>query len=510
MAAGADPSFRLFLSAEPSGDPTRQIPVPILQASVKLVNEPPSGMRASVLRAFDNFDQEALERSSKETEFHAIVFALCFFHAQVLERRKFGPTGFNISYPFNSGDLTVSASVAVNLLEINVRVPWEDLKYLFGEILYGGHVSDDRDRRLVRTYLDQFMREELVSGDLALTEGFGVPPHGSFESYRAYIEDALPAESPAMFGLARNAESGFLTTQADELFRTILNLQPQIGVAGRSESREERVQTLMAEILESVTDDTLFNMVELYISAEDKMDDPYVVVALQEADRLNGLLREILRSLRELDEGIRGNLVMTSAMEDLLVQLFLNKVPASWERLAYPSLAPLSVWFAELVQRVRQIQRWTSTMKLPVTVNCAWLYNPQSLLTAIMQATARKNGLPLDSMCLVTEVTKRSKEEVSTARLEGAYVYGMFLEGARWDMQGSQLAEAGAEVHQEMPVIYLRAVTKDRFDDKGYYSCPLYKTRRRGPTFVWYLHLRTKLPAAKWVLSGTALLLSVD
>lgn len=43
-----------------------------------------------------------------------------------------------------------------------MKVPWEDLRYLFGEIMYGGHVTDDWDRRLCRTYLEEYMQPNQV------------------------------------------------------------------------------------------------------------------------------------------------------------------------------------------------------------------------------------------------------------------------------------------------------------------------------------------------------------
>ena len=46
--------------------------------------------------------------------------------------------GWNRSYPFNVGDLTISIDVLYNYLEVNSKVPWDDLRYLFGEIMYGG------------------------------------------------------------------------------------------------------------------------------------------------------------------------------------------------------------------------------------------------------------------------------------------------------------------------------------------------------------------------------------
>lgn len=59
---------------------------------------------------------------TRENEFKSILFALCYFHAVVAERRKFGPQGWNRSYPFNTGDLTISVNVLYNYLEASSKV----------------------------------------------------------------------------------------------------------------------------------------------------------------------------------------------------------------------------------------------------------------------------------------------------------------------------------------------------------------------------------------------------
>ena len=66
----------------------------ILETSIKITNEPPTGMQANLHKALDNFDQDTLEMCSKEAEFKSILFSLCYFHAVVAERRKFGPQVF--------------------------------------------------------------------------------------------------------------------------------------------------------------------------------------------------------------------------------------------------------------------------------------------------------------------------------------------------------------------------------------------------------------------------------
>lgn len=74
------------------------------------------------------------ELCSKESEFKAILFSLCYFHACVSERKKFGPLGWsNLSYPFSIGDLTICTVVLYNYLECNRNIPWADLRYLFGK-----------------------------------------------------------------------------------------------------------------------------------------------------------------------------------------------------------------------------------------------------------------------------------------------------------------------------------------------------------------------------------------
>ncbi|NXE69982.1 DYH17 protein, partial [Calcarius ornatus] len=502
------PEYRLFMSAEPAPSPeTHIIPQGLLDNSIKITSEPPTGMRANLHGALDLFDQETLEQCSKESEFRCILFALCYFHAAVAERRRFGTQGWNRSYPFNNGDLTVSVNVLQNYLEANAKVPWDDLRYLFGEIMYGGHITDDWDRRLCRTYLSEYVQPEMLDGEVSLAPGFMIPPRMDYEAYHQYIDDNLPGESPHLYGLHPNAEMGFLTVTSDRLFRTVLELQPKESEAagGSGVSREEQAsQAVLDEIIQQLPDP--FNMEEMMGKAKEKT--PYTVVALQECERMNILTNEMRRSLKELDLGLQGELTITSEMEELSNALFYDNVPESWTRYAYPSLLTLANWYADLLLRIRELEVWSTDFVLPATVWLAGFFNPQSFLTAIMQSTARKKQWPLDKMCLAAEVTKKTREEITFPPREGSYVHGLFMEGARWDVPSGSIADARMkELTPEMPVILLRAIPVDRMDTINVYECPVYKTRTRGPTYVWTFNLKTKEKAAKWVLAGVALLL---
>ncbi|MGH0119442.1 UNVERIFIED_CONTAM: hypothetical protein FKN15_024185 [Acipenser sinensis] len=508
-STGSHNDYRVYMSAEPAPTPDSHIiPQGLLENAIKITNEPPTGMHANLHKALDLFDQDTLDMCTKESEFKCILFSLCYFHAVVAERRKFGAQGWNRSYPFNNGDLTISVNVLFNYLEANPKVPWDDLRYLFGEIMYGGHITDDWDRKLCKTYLEEYVRPELLEGELQLAPGFLAPPNSDYKGYHAYLDDMLPPESPYLYGLHPNAEIGFLTITSEKLFRTVLEMQPKDSEAagGAGVSREEKVKGILDEILEKLPEQ--FNLLEIMAKVEDRT--PYIVVAFQECERMNILTKEMRRSLKELDLGLKGELTITTVMEELSNSLFFDTVPESWTKRAYPSLQGMGGWFADLLLRIKELESWTSDFSLPNAVWLAGFFNPQSFLTAIMQAMARKNEWPLDKMCLAVEVTKKNREDMTAPPREGAYIHGLFMEGARWDIPSGVIAEARLkELTPSMPVIFVKAIPVDRQETKNIYECPVYKTRIRGPTFVWTFNLKTKERSAKWVLAAVCLLLQV-
>lgn len=82
--------FRLWLTAKP----ITEFPVSILQAGVKITSQPPRGIRANLLRAFGNIDPMSLQENMANALWHKLLFGVCFFHATVIERFKFGSLGW--------------------------------------------------------------------------------------------------------------------------------------------------------------------------------------------------------------------------------------------------------------------------------------------------------------------------------------------------------------------------------------------------------------------------------
>ncbi|KAL4450636.1 hypothetical protein ABPG77_000992 [Micractinium sp. CCAP 211/92] len=514
LADGAHPDFRLFLSAEPPPALERALPISILQASLKLTNEPPEGLKENLLRAYGNFSEEIMESCAKQSEFRSIIFALSFFHAALLERKKFGVgnlpgarsgIGWNMSYPFNTGDLLNCGQLAANHLDNSSKVPWDDLRYLFGEIMYGGHIVEDWDRRLANAYLAKFFNESLLEG-IQLFPGFFLPPPTMpHPQVLEYIEDNMPAESAIAFGLAPNAEIGFKLREAAAFCNNLQALQPHEGGKEKLSVEEEARQVLEA-LTERIPPN--FDLDDI----RSRMDEPHPfnMVAKQEAERWNTLLSEMRRSLAELDLGLRGNLTMTEPMERLMHALAGDRVPESWSTMGYPSLRSLGPWMQNLLQRVAQIQDWTADLTVPKSVWLSGLFNPQSFLTAIKQTTARRNEWALDRTVLVTEVTKKTADQVDAPSRDGAYVSGLLLEGASWDDKLGILDESKPkQLFTQMPVILVKAVPAEKEPKDNLYQCPVYMTERRFREEVFTAQLKTKGPWTHWTTAGAALLLDV-
>lgn len=142
------------------------MPEAILQNCLKVANEPPSDMKSNMRSAYAAFPLEMFDRPStdeKKAAFRSILFGLCFYHSLLLGRKKFGVgigtgsgsgLGFCRGYSFNTGDLVTCGDVLINYLESYDEIPFGDLRYMFGEVFYGGHITDAMDRRCCTTYLD--------------------------------------------------------------------------------------------------------------------------------------------------------------------------------------------------------------------------------------------------------------------------------------------------------------------------------------------------------------------
>jgi len=158
LSESNNPDFRIWLTSMPSP----HFPVSVLQTSIKMTMEPPTGLRSNLLRTYGNLDNKQLNDCAKPREYKMLMFAFSFFHAIVQDRRKFGPIGWNIPYAFTFEDFDVCRKQLKAFLDEYEHIPYKVLNFLGSEVNYGGRVTDDKDIRLIKSILERFVQPSVL------------------------------------------------------------------------------------------------------------------------------------------------------------------------------------------------------------------------------------------------------------------------------------------------------------------------------------------------------------
>jgi dynein heavy chain len=194
------------------------------------------------------------------------------------------------------------------------------------------------------------------------------------------------------------------------------------------------------------------------------------------------LLQVMHISLRELQKALKGLVVLSAELEAMGNACFDQRVPVGWTNAAYPSLKPLGAWFKDLIQRLDFITTWIDK-GIPPTFWISGFYFPQGFLTAILQNYARKYKFPIDTVSFSFVMRDELAEELTSKPEDGCYVYGLYLEGARWDKgERSLIDPKPKELFSPMPTIHLLPEQHRANRSGGIYRCPVYKVLTRTGT----------------------------
>ncbi|XP_050408300.1 dynein axonemal heavy chain 10 [Patella vulgata] len=512
------PDFRLWLTT----DPTPRFPIGILQRSLKVVTEPPNGLKLNLRSTYHKIPATALSECTHPA-FTSLVFGLAFFHAVVQERRKYGKIGWNVSYDFNESDFRVCMQILNTYLtkseeQGEVKIPWASLKYLIGEVMYGGRAIDDFDRRVLRTYMDEYMGDFIFDTFQPFhfyhneEVDYKIPENGPRDNYVDYIESLPLANTPEVFGLHPNAEIGYYTQAARDMWSHLVELQPQTGETGGGISREEFIDKIATDVLNRLPEEFDLDKIRKKFGLE---ISPTTVVLLQELERFDKLIIRMRRSLGTLKRALAGEVGMSSELDEVARALFNGQIPAIWRRLAPDTLKSLGNWMIHFERRYKQYNFWVNESEPPV-MWLSGLHIPESYLTALVQATCRKNGWPLDKSTLYTSVTQyQTADDVTERAHSGCFVTGLYLEGAAWDTKELCLIrQKPKQLIQELPVLKIIPIESHRLKLQNTLRTPVYVTSQRrnamGVGLVFEADLATTEHNSHWVLQGACLILNTD
>jgi dynein heavy chain, axonemal len=138
-------------------------------------------------------------------------------------------------------------------------------------------------------------------------------------------------------------------------------------------------------------------------------------------------------------------------------------------------------------------------------------------MTASLQTYARKHMEAIDGLSFEFEILTVQPEEITESPEDGVIVFGLYLEGARFDQQRSLVVESRPGIMYDLlPAIHFRPAVNHK-QAPSTYACPVYKTAvRKGVLSTTGMSTNYVVPIElpiekheteqKWILAGVAAL----
>ena len=476
--------FRLFLGSEP----TDSMPLSLLQRCLVLTDEPPTGTAATIGKVLNLVPQDVWDASHR-ADWRACVYALCFYHTTVLERRKYGVKGWTAPYQFSEGDFQSSLmflsshfSTLGDDAKRGPSVSWEGIRYMIGDIHYGGRITRTNDRRTLEAITEYVFSPSLLEPKAMLCPDLNrFPVTTDISDVALWRSKILPQfganEPPTVFGLNATAELSHRTTQAQQSLALLLSIQPQTTQPvstptsnGSSTSRESFLGAMLKQLskkmpspIEISRPSGTTGSAKLTPQQLIQLDPlrPMMILFAHEMNALNKVIRLVDETVSKLSQALSGTLSMTPSLAAVADSLFVSQVPSLFEAVSWSALGFAS-WLNMLQRRHDQIKSFLQVGDKPC-FDIGAFFNPRGFLSVTRQEICRKRCITESSWQLEKvetkfSVTRLKPSDVERPPEEGAFISGMFLDGASWDIQRGRLrAPLPLELYHELPVMHVSA-----------------------------------------------------
>jgi len=508
--------FRLFLSSMPTG----LFPVSILRNSIKVTSEPPSGIKSNVSILMNSLTPEQWESCNKVRPWKKIIYSLAVFHSTIQERKRFGSLGFNKVYEWNNSDFLIAVKILHNFLSQYDAIPWKALKAMIGGVVYGGRVTDEWDRRCMNALLDNFLSPDSILDHFSFSRDnrYTTIPLCGFSQLLDHIKLLPSDDSPQIFGFHETAMDSLFLNQSNQMIEMVLSVQPKDSAGPISSKDDEIVQSVIDEMVINLPQEIpLKNMHSSLLGDINGNISSLTVVLYQEIERYNKLLAIIHTTLNDCSRAMKGELIMSQPLSELYRSIRDQFVPELWKEFSYPSTKRLTSWYKDLLDRINFVTNWAKKGE----PSCFWFsgfFLPQSFLTAVLQSHSRKYSVPVDRLSFEAVFVHENPDVILHPPKDGVYMHGLYFDGACWNNDEWEIGDPASSSFFKCPTIHLLP-KQDYSPPPIDYICPVYITPKRegvlsttghSTNFVVSLNIPTKDSPNKWVLRGTALLLSTS
>ncbi|KAJ3021261.1 hypothetical protein HKX48_008890 [Thoreauomyces humboldtii] len=476
----ASPKFRLFLTMETSP----KVPVSLLRLSRIVMFEPLPGIKASLHESLKAMSPSRLKAPSERVRMH---FLLAWFHAIAQERLRYTPLGWSKTYEFNDSDYAMALTVIDEWVDraaqgrANIspdKIPWEAIRTLIKQTVYGGKIDSAFDQKLLDSFVDRIFAPQSYESSFVLVEEQGgqpaisVPDGIRIEQFVEWVDKLPDQQSPTWLSLPDNAEMIRMAHKGHAMLAGVRkmgatiddNEDATVSIAVEKHTAEDVQQPLWMRSLSKMIGEWLTslpeNLPEMSRSQSQQSDSLFRFFQ-REAQTAKELLHELRRDLLELTKMCQGKEKQTNHLRALSASLQSGAVPVTWRRYKVAKRMTLNDWFANLLERLAQLTAVSKVTRYDNTL--FWIggfFMPEAFITATRQAAAHDQQCSLEEIQLEVAITDgRSSAPASSQNLQFTLT-GLKLEGAE-SLQGT-LALSASLNQQAVQVLLSWVRSADR------------------------------------------------
>ncbi|XP_029699181.1 cytoplasmic dynein 2 heavy chain 1 isoform X3 [Takifugu rubripes] len=504
--------FRLWLTAEVHP----RFPPILLQSTLKITYESPPGLKKNLLRTYESWTPEQISKGGNPARAQSL-FCLAWFHAVCQERRNYIPQGWTKFYEFSLSDLRASFEIIDRLFEGAKPLQLEFVHGLLESAIYGGHIDNPFDLRILRSYLEQFFSTQLLSSFCApqrrsrvemspFIPAISLPNSCTLLDYRSIIETLPEDDRPVIFGLPANIERSSQRIISSQVISQLRVLSRSVATGSKFD--RELWSTGLSPVLHlwrkiNQGSSLIHQKVDPPTEVQDSPIHSFILLEQFSCIRL---VQSIHQSLAALSKVIRGSQLLTPEVQKLASALLNQECPLMWQKEWEGPEEPLQ-YLRAVVTRAGAIKRWAeraaSHTLLADILDLSELLHPDTFLNALRQETARSMAYSMDELVFVS-----SWSQIVGAKLQ-IKVGALQLEGCSFD--GVCLCENqhNSPSVSAIPTCYLAWVLQNSADSSvsgDTILLPLYTSSERVK-LVTHVCFPCGSNPNRWIQSGAALFL---
>ncbi|KAJ3019014.1 UNVERIFIED_CONTAM: hypothetical protein HDU68_010891 [Siphonaria sp. JEL0065] len=452
----ANKSFRLFITTETNPG----VPVNLLRLSRTLMFEPPPGIKANLQETLSGIPKTRFAKGPAERV--RLYFLVAWLHAIVQERLRYSPLGWTKTYEFNDSDYEMCLVIIDNWVDdvaagrANIapeKIPWNAIKTLIKETVYGGKIDNSHDQALLDSFVNSLFRPAcydvkfaLVSAAAASAEGgkgsaLLIPDETKMEKVLDWVARLPDQQPPTWLGLPANAEKVLMTLKGKEMLLKLRKMNVSAedetvldDVVAKTSGKQSAQPVWMRSVRKHVEEwlAVLPNSIPIGLkgSSSSRTKDPLFRFFERENQTGVALLKSVRSDLLSLQDLIEGKIKQTNHLRALVDWILKGVIPPHWKKHKSPASMSLESWIQDLSNRFAQLARISSTESSQFNKTPIWiggLFTPEAYVTATMQDVAQREKWSLEELKLVVAVGEESS---------GFALTGLCIEGGEYSASG--------------------------------------------------------------------------